>query len=51
MTAVPRVLRPETVSRGILLLLLAGALGLHGFHVARFTRSCWTLDGARSRAR
>ena len=28
MTAVPRVLRPETVSRGILLLLLAGALGL-----------------------
>ena len=31
MTAVPRVLRPETVSRGILLLLLAGALGLLGF--------------------
>ncbi len=48
MTAVPRVLRPETVSRGILLLLLAGALGLLGFHVARFTRSCWTLDGARA---
>ena len=32
----------------ILLLLLAGALALVGFHVARFTRSCWTLDGARA---
>jgi len=48
MTAVPRVLRPATVSRGILLLLIAGALGLVGFHAARFTRSCWTLDGARA---
>ena len=47
LAAVPRVLRPETVSRGILLLLLAAALGLVGFHVARFARSCWSLDGAR----
>jgi hypothetical protein len=48
MTAVPRVLRPETVSRGILVLLIAGVLGLVGYHAARFTRSCWTLDGARA---
>ena len=48
MTAVPRVLRPETVSRAVVLLLLAGALGLVGFHVARFARSCWTLEGARA---
>ena len=48
MTAVPRVLRPETVSRAIVLLLLAGVLALVGFHVGRFTRSCWTLEGARA---
>jgi hypothetical protein len=48
MRTVPRLLRPETVSRGILLLLLAAALGLVGFHAARFARSCWSLDGARS---
>ena len=46
--ALPRVLRPETVSRGILLLLIAAALGLAGFQVARFARSCWSLDGART---
>ena len=48
LTAVPRVLRPETVSRGILLLLLAVALALVGYHAARFARSCWSLDGARA---
>ena len=45
---VPRVLRPTSVAHGILLLLLAAALGLVGFHAARFARSCMTLDGART---
>jgi hypothetical protein len=45
---VPRVLRPTSVAHGILLLLLAAALGLVGFHAARFARSCMSLDGARA---
>jgi hypothetical protein len=45
--AAPRLLRPTSLARGVLLLLLAGALGLIGFHAARFARSCVTLDGAR----
>ena len=45
---VSRVLLPTSVARGILLLLLAAALGLVGFQVARFARSCVSLDGARA---
>ena len=48
LTAVPRVLRPEHVARGILMGLLAGVVLLVGVHVARFARSCWSLDGARA---
>ena len=40
-------LKPASVVRGLLLVLLAAALGVIGFHVARFARSCMTLDGAR----
>ncbi len=48
LTTVPRVLSPERVARGILVVLLAGVVLLVGFHVARFARSCWSLDGARA---
>lgn len=40
-------LKPASVVRGLLLLLLAATLGVIGFHAARFARSCMTLDGAR----
>lgn len=47
-TVSPRVSRPFSLPRGVLLLLLAGALGVIGFHAAQFARSCVTLDGARA---
>jgi hypothetical protein len=47
-TVSPRVRRRVSLTRGVLLLLLAGALGVIGFHAARFARSCVTLDGARA---
>lgn len=47
-SAAPRVLRPPSVVHGVLLLLLVGALGVLGFHAARFARSCVTLGGARA---
>lgn len=42
-----RVLSRAFLMRGLLLVLLAAALGVIGFHAARFARSCVTLDGAR----
>lgn len=42
-----RVLSRVFLMRGLLLVLLAAALGVIGFHAARFARSCVTLDGAR----
>lgn len=39
--------RPPLV-RGVLLVLLALALGVVGFHAMRFARSCTSLDGARA---
>jgi len=41
------VLSRTFLKRGLLLVLLAAALGVIGFHAARFARSCVTLDGAR----
>ena len=38
---------PAVLLRGLFLVLLAAALGVIGFHAARFARSCVTLDGAR----
>jgi hypothetical protein len=38
---------PAFLMRGLLLVLLAAALGVIGFQAARFARSCVTLDGAR----
>ena len=46
--AFPRVLRPSSVAHGVLLLVLVAALGVIGFHAARFARSCMSLDGARA---
>jgi hypothetical protein len=42
-----RVLSRAFLMRGLLLVLLVAALGVIGFHAARFARSCVTLDGAR----
>ena len=42
-----RALRPASLLRGLLLFVLVAALGVIGFHAARFARSCMTLDGAR----
>ncbi len=42
-----RILSRAFLMRGLLLVLLAAALGVIGFHAARFARSCVTLDGAR----
>lgn len=47
-TTSPRVPRPFSLARGVVLFLLVGALGVIGFHAARFARSCVTLDGARA---
>jgi hypothetical protein len=47
-TVSPRVPRPFSLARGVVLFLLVGALGVIGFHAARFARSCVTLDGARA---
>lgn len=43
-----RALPPAVLGRGVLLVLLAVALGVIGFQAARFARSCLTLDGGRA---